>query len=194
MTDQKPVKLAQPNSFPSWSQATMDSYNRPLAHYDAAMRNWNEAIRELRTLRQQLQGATANEQSMVEQTAHNRDQLALVVKQKDDISVRCANLEKALKNARYGFMDIALLCADANRRSPQHSASATGGRLRKALQLAQSELNYQYQTLCSSVCPPCKQGECYDYSELRPPERAEIDRVEAALDAVDVALAETEDK
>ena len=127
----------------------------------AATRQWCEEIIVLISrvshAQAQLQGATANEQSVVNEEAHDRDELALVVQQKDALSV----------------------------------ANHT---LRKALHIAQSELDYWYQTLCSSVCPPCKQGECYDYSELRPPERAEIDRVEAALDAVDVALAETEDK
>jgi hypothetical protein len=151
----EPVKLPDGTPVPDrWQgeyRKAVESFPR---EYESAL--LLRLFEDVAHLEAQLQGATANEQSVVNEEAQDRDELALVVQQKDALSV----------------------------------ANETQ---RKALHLAQSELDYQYQTLCSSVCPPCKQGELYDYSELRPEERAEIDRVETALDAVDAALAETGD-
>jgi hypothetical protein len=66
------------------------------------------------------------------------------------------------------------------------SALATA---RQALEQAQPILAEELQTLCSSYCPPCKEGELYDYSELKEPELTWITETESALDAVDAALA-----
>jgi hypothetical protein len=140
-----------------WVQSCLDKKNARIVRECAARLEAEsrvaELTRQVESLKRQLQGATANEQSVVNEEAHDRNELAQVVQQKDALSV----------------------------------ANHT---LRKALHMAQSELDYEYQTLCSSFCPPCKQGDPYDYSELSPAERADIDRVEAALDAVDAALAD----
>jgi hypothetical protein len=60
--------------------------------------------------------------------------------------------------------------------------------LMEALKLAQPILDEELQTLCGSFCPPCKDDELFDYSELSEPELGWIARTEAALDAVDAAL------
>lgn len=57
-----------------------------------------------------------------------------------------------------------------------------------ALKLALPVLDEYLQTLCESYCPPCQQGELYDYSELKEPELGWITSAEAALDAVEAAL------
>jgi Restriction alleviation protein Lar len=60
--------------------------------------------------------------------------------------------------------------------------------MRSALELARPVLDEELQQLCSSFCPPCEEGEVYDYSTLKEDERAWIERAEAALDAVEAAL------
>ena len=66
---------------------------------------------------------------------------------------------------------------------------AENKRLKDALKLAQPILDEQLQSLCRSYCLPCEVGETFDYSELKEPELGWITKTEAALDAVDVALA-----
>jgi len=61
-----------------------------------------------------------------------------------------------------------------------------------ALRLAQPILDEELQCRCWSFCPPCKEGDTYDYSQLSEQERGYIEPLEAALDAVDAALAEAE--
>lgn len=59
----------------------------------------------------------------------------------------------------------------------------------EALELAQPILDDELQSLCRSFCPPCEVGELFDYSGLEESELGYITRTEAALDAVDAALA-----
>jgi hypothetical protein len=54
-----------------------------------------------------LRGATANEQSMVNEEAHDRNKLAQVVQQKDALSVANQTLRKALQDVVNGN-DLAL--------------------------------------------------------------------------------------
>ena len=68
---------------------------------------------------------------------------------------------------------------------------AENKRLRDALHLAQPILDDELQTMCGSFCPPCDEGEDFDYSELKEPELGWIRRTEAALDAVEAALKES---
>jgi hypothetical protein len=68
-----------------------------------------------------------------------------------------------------------------------HLAAVDG--LVKALELARPVLDEELQSLCDSYCPPCKEGETYDYSELQEPELGWIKETETALDAVDAAIA-----
>jgi hypothetical protein len=58
-----------------------------------------------------------------------------------------------------------------------------------ALKLAQPVLDEHLQSLCSSFCRPCEPGEKFDYAGLAEPELGWITKTEAALDAVDAALA-----
>jgi hypothetical protein len=64
--------------------------------------------------------------------------------------------------------------------------------LRSALALARPVLDDELQSMCESFCPPCEEGEVYDYSELSPQEKQWVTVCEAALDAADAALASTE--
>ncbi len=66
---------------------------------------------------------------------------------------------------------------------------AENKRLKDALKLAQPILDEQLQSLCDSYCLPCEVGDTFDYSELKEPELGWITKTEAALDAVDAALA-----
>jgi hypothetical protein len=60
--------------------------------------------------------------------------------------------------------------------------------LRKAMELAQPVIEEELQTLCFSYCPPCEEGQVFDYSELKEPELSQITRTEAALGAIAAAL------
>jgi hypothetical protein len=67
-------------------------------------------------------------------------------------------------------------------------SSLRNAAMRSALELARPVLDEELQTLCEGLCPPCEQGQVYDYSTLKEDEREWIETAEAALDAVDAAL------
>ncbi|MGB6726833.1 MAG: hypothetical protein WBE74_13090, partial [Terracidiphilus sp.] len=68
---------------------------------------------------------------------------------------------------------------------PSHAAvEAMAQALEKARPILESEL----QSMCKSYCPPCKEGDVFDYSKLKQPELGWITATEEALDNTDAAL------
>ena len=83
----------------------------------------------------------------------------------------------------------ASICVECGKAAEVERLEAENKRLKDALKLAQPILDEQLQSLCDSYCLPCEVGDTFDYSELKEPELGWITKTEAALDAVDVALA-----
>jgi hypothetical protein len=84
-----------------WSDAAVAIAVRECAARLQSESRVAELTRQVESLKQQLQGATANEQSMVNEEAHDRDELALLVQQKDALSVANQTLREALEKVEW---------------------------------------------------------------------------------------------
>lgn len=68
------------------------------------------------------------------------------------------------------------------------NAHAAVEAMAQALEKARPILESELQSMCESYCPPCKEGDVFDYSKLKQPELGWITATEEALDNTDAAL------
>lgn len=105
---------------------------------------------------------------------------------REDGRVRCLTCDRTLgwKTVEVAWPENSIQ-PDTRASHPSHAAvEAMAQALEKARPILESEL----QSMCKSYCPPCKEGDVFDYSKLKQPELGWITATEEALDNTDAAL------